>query len=93
MSYNQKENSYSPSRYTSPSKNTSLGSPPLKRPRDPTLYSDYDPSYKPQSREEILGTPIEIIKGKCLTNQSESCSHFLTFMFLTFYFRETLLDQ
>jgi cell division cycle 14 len=36
----------------------------LKRPRDPAVYSDYDASYKPQTREEILGTPIEIIKGK-----------------------------
>jgi len=49
------ENSYSPYKKTSPI------SSPLKQPRNPALYSDYDPNYKPASKASIIGNPVEII--------------------------------
>lgn len=55
MSMYNNENQYSPFKKGSPV------SSPLKQPRNPGVYSDYDASYKPASKASIVGNPIEII--------------------------------
>ena len=63
--YTSKQNFYSP--VGSPVKGANENSPlssPLKQPRAPSSLYDQKNSYQPQSREQILGKPIEIIQGK-----------------------------
>ena len=88
----QKENSFSPPKFSSPGKQASIGSPPMKQPRNPTLYSDYDPEYQPASREQILGTPIEIIQGKNEFHKFGRPLFILGNNLLIFY-RQTILGE
>ena len=44
--------------------NESPTSSPLKQPRCPTAYQGFNPQYKPPSKDQILGKPVEIIPGK-----------------------------
>ena len=65
--YSQTQNFYSP--VGSPVKQQQASAvSPLKQPRpqNANMYSGSD--YKPLSKEQILGQPIEIIKGKLTSN-------------------------